>query len=193
MGDLNLSPLHLQWPATAPAWEGLMETLLLVPQVLVGRGCLTVILMEYWISRGQRSCLHSKFSISLKSRQTGDIWQYRSRGRRKGKPDLTRHHINFHSFSVAVIQPPLLPPSLTASPLHFTNTQRQVELAVWQWPNLSPANYLVCHKISHTPKLTLILAFKLSNHCGMGDHNISRHTFFSLWGFSWLWEKYNNQ
>lgn len=35
----------------------------------------TVILMEYWISRGQRSCLRSKVSISFMSRQTADIWQ----------------------------------------------------------------------------------------------------------------------
>lgn len=40
-------------------------------------GCSFVTLMEYWRSgrRGRGSCLHSKFSISVTSRQAGDSWR----------------------------------------------------------------------------------------------------------------------
>lgn len=102
---------------------------------LEGRGRATVILMEYRINWGQGSCLHSEFSRFLRVMSSRRYMAAGDGG--KGKLDLTRHHIDFHSFfgrchSAAAADPPRPLPSLSpsASHLHFANMQRQVELAV---------------------------------------------------------------
>lgn len=77
MGDLNFypSPSTVTHHGLQPE-KGLMEK---APASAAGfrkKGEFpAVTLKRYWISRGQRSCLHSKFSISFMSRQPGDIWQ----------------------------------------------------------------------------------------------------------------------
>lgn len=104
-----------------PPWPSAMrrpnEALLLVLQVL-GRGeasWLSSILMEYWISRGQRSCLHSKFSISFMSRQPGDIW-LQGEVKREARLDAASYWLSLF-FSVAISQ--LSSPCLPLSASHF--------------------------------------------------------------------------
>lgn len=70
------------------------------------------------------------------------------------KGNLTQHHIDFHSFFAAVSQTPSL------SHAHFPN---MVGAVLWH------CYLLAAHIIPYTPKLTLLLAFKLSNYsreCG---------------------------
>lgn len=126
-----------------PAGEGLMETLLLGWFRGWG-GYLTVIQTEYWINRGQRSCLLSNSSISFTSPQTRDVSQ---QGEAE-KGSLTWRDITsiFTRFRAAVSKPPPLPPSLclSASHLHFTNMQRQIELAV-------------CHLLTNRPVISFCI------------------------------------
>ncbi len=138
MADLNLSPSPSR--VTRPG-SSLRRPNGNSPVSAAGSGpggCPTVILMEYWISRGQGSCLYSKFSISFMSRQTGDIWQP-GEGRGDAWLDAASHQLSLLSAAVTQSPCPFLPlvySSQTGTGRACGETQ----------PSLSPANYSVCHK-----------------------------------------------
>lgn len=133
---------------------------------LRGRGCPAVILMEYWINGGQRSCLHSKPSISFMSCQTGDIWQPG-----KEKRETWRITSTFTLFWLLSVSRSLSVCISLTFPIHV-----EVEPVLWH------CHSLTARIIPRTPKLTLILAFKLSNHwrgCGEITIFLCKH-FFTL-------------
>lgn len=128
------------WPA---AWKGLMEK---APASAAGfrkKGEFPVVtLKRYWISRGQRSCLHSKFSISFMSRQPGDIWQ-QEEVKREAWHEVASYWLSlfFRMLSLRSPLPARLCLHLTLSPVchllttsvcckNFTHTQANLDISI---------------------------------------------------------------